>query len=112
MLVSKRKVTDGLSNTFLVGEKRLRGEIGKCQHDDNEGWVASWDWDTIRWGHYQPQPDRFEVPSGGSTAFGSSHPGVFHVVMGDGAVRPVDFDVEKLVFLYLAVRDDGAPGNP
>jgi len=106
-IVRKKHVTDGLSHTFMVGEKRLRGPIGDCQHDDNEGWVISWDWDVQRWGHRQPLPDRVETPEGGSMAFGSSHPAGFHVVLSDGAVRNISFRVDQFIFAYLAIIDDG-----
>jgi prepilin-type N-terminal cleavage/methylation domain-containing protein len=110
-IVRKKHVTDGLTHTFMVGEKRLRGPIGDCQHDDNEGWVISWDWDVQRWGHRQPLPDRVETPEGGSMAFGSSHPAGFHVILGDGAVRNISFRVDPLVFAYLAIIDDGQYQN-
>jgi len=106
-VVHPGKVPDGLSKTFVVGEKRLVGPIGKCQHDDNEGWVPGWDWDIHRWGYLQPLPDREESPEGGSMRFGSSHPGVLFVALADGSVQRVNFQIDIAVFTYLALRDDG-----
>src|SRR5262249_53513205 len=42
-------ITDGTSNTLLVADKRLnRAFLGQPQTDDNEGYTAGWDKDTMR----------------------------------------------------------------
>jgi len=105
--VSGRSVTDGLSNTIAVAEKRLVGAVGECENDDNEGWITGWDWDTIRWGHFQPAADELESPAGGTGAFGSVHPGVFLAVFCDGSVHPIPFQIDGRVFGLLTIRDDG-----
>ena len=68
------EITDGTSHTLLVGDKRLnRTQLGKWQEDDNEGYTAGWDEDTIRSANLAPTRDH--VGSGvGGDVFGSSHP--------------------------------------
>ena len=106
VVVDHSEVPDGLSNTFLVGEKRLIGNLQVCQHDNNEGWTCGWDWDIIRHPSHTVAPDRFIWEEGGSDAFGSAHPAVFHVVMGDGSVHGLGYDIEPVIFLLMGLRDD------
>jgi prepilin-type N-terminal cleavage/methylation domain-containing protein len=42
-------ITDGTSNTLVLSEKRLnRRFLGQAQDDDNEGYTAGWNEDTVR----------------------------------------------------------------
>ena len=68
-------LTDGTSVTLVVGEKRLnlRG-LGQPQPDDNEGYTAGWDEDTIRSTASAPMPDFQGDGWDRSRRFGSSHP--------------------------------------
>src|SRR5688500_7018906 len=51
-------VLDGLSNTLVLGEKRLNTKLlGQWQEDDNEGYTAGWDEDTVRRTTLSPAPD-------------------------------------------------------
>ena len=55
-------ITDGTSHTLLAGEKCLNsGRIREWQPDDDEGFVAGWDYDVIRWGRFQPSQDYYDV---------------------------------------------------
>ncbi|HEY1067145.1 MAG TPA: DUF1559 domain-containing protein [Pirellulales bacterium] len=99
VLVTPASVRDGLSNTFLIGEKRLNiAALGQMQSDDNEGYTAGYDHDTIRYFSYQPGPDPNSPGVIGDQRFGSSHTGSFHVLLGDGTVKPVDYNVDLNVF--------------
>lgn len=104
-------ITDGLSNTVLVGEKRLdQFAIGTYQCDDNEGFTAGWDWDGIRWGNDPPQKDR----KGGDQCevlFGSAHPAGINVVLADGSVRFVAYTVNKTLFRQVCTRGGGEQVN-
>ena len=56
-----KDITDGLSNTMVIGEKRVfinRYEIGDW-HDDI-GWTDGWDPDIVRYTGYLPGPDIVE----------------------------------------------------
>jgi prepilin-type N-terminal cleavage/methylation domain-containing protein len=109
------KLRDGASNTMLLGEKCMNvGLLGISQTDDDLGWNEGWDWDTIRWGFVPPMadyndPDPTMAHKGYPTfrqAFGSSHPGGFMIVLCDGSVRSVSYNVAQDVFRRLSSRDD------
>ena len=80
------EITDGLAHTLLVGEKRLNvAALGTNQNDDNEGYTAGWDEDTVCYtgviplddDDRTPQPDTTGEDETGGGLFGSSHPGLF-----------------------------------
>jgi prepilin-type N-terminal cleavage/methylation domain-containing protein len=101
-------VTDGLSNTMFIGEKRLNIQLlGQYQSDDNEGYSSGWDHDVIR--HCNTVPGRdFAATSGdGGQRFGSSHPGLFQGLFGDGSVRSVSFVINLATFQAIGGRNDG-----
>jgi prepilin-type N-terminal cleavage/methylation domain-containing protein len=101
-------VTDGSSNTLLVGEKRLnRSRLGTFQHDDNEGWTSGWDWDAIRWANEKPAPDHRDGSIVGCSGFGSSHPVVFNAALCDGSMRTISYAVDHEMFRRACVRNDG-----
>jgi prepilin-type processing-associated H-X9-DG protein len=105
-------VTDGTAATLLVGEKRMNlfylGQLPRS--DDNEGYSAGNDWDTMRDANQPPGPDANE-PSGenGFANFGSSHRPGLNVAFADGSVRPISFSIAPAVFARLGTRADGQP---
>lgn len=101
-------VSDGTSNTILVGEKRLNQlGLGNFQGDDNEGYTSGWDHDVIRYTDREPRPDPNASGAWGEERFGSSHPGGFQVVLADGSVRFLSFDIDLTNFVRLGRRNDG-----
>jgi len=97
-------VTDGLSNTMMVGEKRLdsRNYLVGDWHDD-AGWGDGWDPDVIRYTGYLPQRD---APGGVSGyEFGSAHPTGINALMADGSVRSFPPDLgPELWWAYLTPK--------
>jgi prepilin-type N-terminal cleavage/methylation domain-containing protein len=104
-----KQITDGTSNTLLVGEKRLNlALLGQDQPDDNEGYTCGWNEDTVRITSQRPQPDFIGDPSlHGGQLFGSSHPERFNVVLADASVRSVSYGVSQPVFQAFGAIDDG-----
>jgi prepilin-type N-terminal cleavage/methylation domain-containing protein/prepilin-type processing-associated H-X9-DG protein len=105
------EITDGLSSTLLVGEKRLNHfYFGKTRSDDNEGYSAGNDWDTMRNADRAPAPDT-NAPTGekGFSQFGSAHPSGFSILFVDGSVRLLSFGIDPEVFASLGTRAQGEP---
>jgi prepilin-type N-terminal cleavage/methylation domain-containing protein len=119
--VRLKNITDGTSKTLLIGEKKMN--VSWCtlepQADDNGGYVAGFQDDTVRfgaitspWGPITPnhdiQGDRYGViPFIPHTfEFGSSHPGVCQFVLCDGSVQALGFTINATAFQYWAVRND------
>jgi prepilin-type N-terminal cleavage/methylation domain-containing protein/prepilin-type processing-associated H-X9-DG protein len=102
-------VTDGTSSTLLVGEKRLNvAQLGNPQPDDNEGYTAGWNEDTVRFTTFPPGPDfSGDATLAGGKRFGSSHPGRFNAALADGSVHSLSYDVDPTVFKYLGNISDG-----
>jgi prepilin-type N-terminal cleavage/methylation domain-containing protein len=107
-------ITDGTSNTLIVGDKRLNlALLGQAQADDNEGYTCGWNEDTMRLTSERPQPDFIgDASLHGGKLFGSSHLGQFNVVLADGSVRPISYGVSQSTFKALGNIADGQPINP
>jgi len=100
-------ITDGTSNTMLVGEKRLnRALLGQPQEDDNEGYTAGWNSDTLRSTRKVPLAD-FNGAGDGDDRFGSSHPGAFVAVLADGSTRTIGYQIDSKLFAFLGSINDG-----
>jgi prepilin-type N-terminal cleavage/methylation domain-containing protein len=120
--VTMAGIADGTSNTFILGEKRLRiDRLGNYQGDDNEGYASGWDQDVVRQACWQWAPtsdcvggnnrrDKRGIRCGsGRNRFGSSHPGGFQVVMADGAVNFLVYEMDLEMFRRMGNRHDGEP---
>lgn len=108
---SLRDVLDGTSNTMLVGDKRLNlAFLGSPQEDDNEGYTAGWNSDTMRNTDKIPLPD-FIGLGDGDDRFGSSHPGVFQIALTDGSTRSVSYSIDSHLFELLGNVSDGEVVN-
>lgn len=92
-------VVDGLSNTYLAGEKRI------CRLDDdqdNRGALFGADLETTRWTKEPPAMDG----EGPGMNFGSAHRSLC-MVMCDGSVASISYDIDPEVHLRLGNRKDG-----
>ncbi len=112
--VQFRDITDGLSHTFLLGEKQIpltRYVDGK-DRGDNEGAYSGDDRDTIRYvgtatdPRYRPLPDAF-LPEVEGGPFGSVHATGFQMALCDGSVRSVTYTIDLQTYANLGHRNDG-----
>jgi prepilin-type N-terminal cleavage/methylation domain-containing protein len=113
--VKASSVEDGMSNTFLLGEKRLNYVYAQSENQagDNDGYVGGYQEDVVRWGFYVPEPDfggphlKFSTLHPANYQFGGSHPGVVLMLYCDGSVHPISYDVDLESFRALSIRNDG-----
>lgn len=121
------KITDGLSNTLMVSEKRVASDQyeGGEWHDDR-GWSDGWDPDNVRstmfpigldassndiaegrvTGEFRGQREIIEIRRYGF-CFGSTHPGGINGLFGDGSVHLLSFDIDQEMFNRMGHRADG-----
>ena len=85
-------MVDGLSNTLMVGDKRLPiDRMGGFQGEDNEGYTSGWDHDVLRRTDLLPLPTAWPRPCPGArTASGSGRPTGRVQRPARRRVRPVD----------------------
>jgi hypothetical protein len=114
-------LTDGTSNTILVGEKQLnRAQFGTASDDNECPFLSGWNGD---WDHYRrarrvngvwaaPQRDYSNPASTAANQnFGSSHPAGINAVFGDGSVRLIKYGASPEAFRRACVRNDGLSLN-
>jgi prepilin-type N-terminal cleavage/methylation domain-containing protein len=102
-------ISDGTSNSFLVGEKHLnRLEVGKWPGDFciyNSGSGAGWQTSGRKAGAAFPLAISQNEPLNGQ--FGSNHTGVVQFGFGDGRVAPVRNSISGTQLAILAGINDG-----
>lgn len=102
------EIPDGTSNTLLLSEKRLNlTDLGHQQPDDNEGYSAGWDDDTVRSAAEPPERDFLGEGPDAAIRFGSSHGAGVYAVFADGSVHLIRYGVAADIFASLCNRGDG-----
>ncbi|HYO25829.1 MAG TPA: DUF1559 domain-containing protein [Lacipirellulaceae bacterium] len=114
--VKPKQITDGQSNTLLIGEKYVHPSWyggGAFVYSDDRGWTEGWDPDGMRSTCYQPLSDG--DPIGNNTSiiaptidawyFGSAHTSGFNGVFADGSVRTIRYEVDVVVFNSSGTRN-------
>ncbi len=116
-------VTDGLSNTYMIGEKYISPDVyttGTWYGDDQGPFIGD-DWDTARAAGditYDGSPGPYIPPlqdtAGYTTTFGfgSAHAEGFNMALCDGSVRCISYTISETVHRHLANRKDGVPIDP
>lgn len=105
------EITDGTTQTLMVGEKFLhpRKWIDGTDLSDNENMYTGFDNDHYRSTHPTTYfPPKADSPNlGNLQVYGSAHPSVFNVVLCDGSIRGISYNIDKQTFQFLGNRYDG-----
>lgn len=108
------KVTDGPSNTYLIGEKHLSPTLYESGSDfgDNEQAFSGLNWDNVRGcsdgsTFHPPLQDSLTNPDFWN--FGSAHPGSFVMAFCDGSVHGISYYIDSTTHQRLCNRADGQP---
>jgi prepilin-type N-terminal cleavage/methylation domain-containing protein len=111
-----RMIEDGLSNTFLAGEKHVPATMfGRAKVGDGSLYNGVWTTYSGRLCGPDDPPAKNSkdvTPSTGGDAFyarkfGSYHPSVTQFVFCDSSVRPIKTSIDLNNYRALAVRNDG-----
>ena len=114
-------ITDGLGNTYLVGEKYVNAQDYASGLDpgDNASLCQGDCFDIARNVLYieykdgKPQPPEYLQPArdrrtfSDELRFGSAHPTTWQASLCDGSVHSISYDIEPELHYYLGVRNDG-----
>ncbi|TWT78439.1 Type II secretion system protein G precursor [Posidoniimonas polymericola] len=125
--IKPAKIVDGLSKTYLFGEKFMSPIIydgvknatdSYQRYSDNQSAFVGFEWDNHRvaWApdayrpsnpeEYQPRQDTDVDGWGNVFAFGSAHSGGLNMTFCDGSVHTINYDIEKEAHRAQAVRAD------
>jgi prepilin-type N-terminal cleavage/methylation domain-containing protein len=111
--ISFSQITDGSSNTMVLGEKRLRpSEYETGAWHDDLGWKEGWDPDTLRSTICLFGPDA-EIVMGESFGynFGAAHPGSMNAGFADASVHSIDYNIDRELLNRLGHRSDDEGGE-
>lgn len=115
--IALRQISDGASNTYLIGERLIETDhydSGHATNDDQNAYVG-FDRDNQVSARYTPFPDVHSwelnrltsaVGQGLGFHFGSAHPSTFHISMCDGSVQGINYDVDLSVHRAAGSRDE------
>lgn len=115
------QITDGLSMTYLIGEKHIDHAEYQTGKDwgDNEGAYSGDVLDIVRFGAVKPgvllppihdrAPHALVADEFTGMRFGSAHASGFNISHVDGSVRRVSFEIDPKLHAGLCARHDGQP---
>ncbi|MDO4570357.1 MAG: DUF1559 domain-containing protein [Planctomycetia bacterium] len=112
-MVYDTDISDGASNTFLIGERSLAPDVYlkmADRGDDDDCFLGGQNYDTLRC--YAGGTAIVQSRMGWSNnlnTFGSVHTGSFYVGFCDTHVAPISYTTDKTVLYRLMHRADGQP---
>lgn len=102
------EITDGMSNTYLIGEKYISS--ASYEYADDAGFdqslLSGVDLDLNRWTFRTPHAHSEEKDV---RSFGSAHSQGCHFVFCDGSVRVISYHIDQEIHRRLGNRMDGLP---
>ncbi len=108
-----KEITDGVSNTYLIGEKYLQPrlyetnsstEAAESNNDDQGVWIGD-DLDNNRNTELAPAQDQDGLKI--LTIFGSAHSGGLNMTFCDASVHVISYDIDATTHKWLGHRSDG-----
>ena len=107
--VSMRDITDGLSKTYLFGEKYMDPHQYTSGEDygDIVPMIISATFGVVRLADATIPPLRDEAGKCDPRPFGSAHPATWNVVLCDGSVQAIAYTIDPVIHGRLANRRDG-----
>ncbi|HEY4760452.1 MAG TPA: DUF1559 domain-containing protein [Thermoguttaceae bacterium] len=119
-MIKIQDVTDGLTNTYLIGEKYLNANDYTTGYDkgDNSSLYQGDDFDVARYAALEYYRGSQLVPElvppvkdmriyTDYFCFGSAHPATWQVSFCDGSVHAISFDIDPDLHRRLGNRKDG-----
>jgi hypothetical protein len=107
-------VTDGASNTYMLGEKFLNPDsyFNGLDGADNECSMAGYDNDTYRCGYLGETPMQDTRGFVDDKRFGSAHSTGATFVLCDGSIHMISFAIDPETHRRLSNRRDGRSVDP
>jgi hypothetical protein len=125
-----KDVKDGLSHTYMLGEKYIDRDLAKsgASWGDDAGPFVSSDRNILRWASYplnatstyyldplrdrrgnplNPNDTAYGLTGMGTYNFGSAHSAGFNMAMCDSSIRLITYDISEQVHRNLCNRTDG-----
>jgi prepilin-type N-terminal cleavage/methylation domain-containing protein len=106
--LKEKDISDGLSKTFLLGEKYLTPDnyFNGSDPADSGPMLQGYDWDIVRVGNSYFPPLRDRPGYATSWNFGSAHTLVFNMLFCDGSAHALSYNIDITTYSRLACRCD------